>query len=106
VISDDDATFTIVLEPPVSQPPPFLPRVLALYPVDDPSDALRYLRRHRLPLEGFALSSMRTRLVDMAIAGGAARLAYFGELQRPPISGHHGGRSRIAEFVQWIDKAP
>jgi hypothetical protein len=26
-------------------------------------------------------------------------------MQDPPLSGHHGGRPRIADFVRWVDRA-
>jgi hypothetical protein len=55
-----------------------------------------------LPIEALALAGSRDDLAKMAIAMGANRIARFGELQRPPLGGNHGGRPRIAEFVRWI----
>lgn len=88
----------------LAEPPPFLPRLTHAVPVHDPGEALAYLRRHSLPLEGFALSDGRRDAIDMAVAAGAVRLTRFGALQDPPLTGEHGGRPRIAEFVRWVDR--
>jgi len=72
--------------------------------VRDPAEALDYLRRHGLALEGFAIAGDRAELIDLGIAAGAVRLSNFGKLQDPPVQGNHGGRPRIGEFVKWIDK--
>lgn len=88
----------------LAEVPPFLPRLAHAIPVGRPADALEYLQRHGLPLEGFAITNDRADVIDMALAAGAVRLTRFGELQNPPLAGEHGGRPRIAEFVRWIDK--
>lgn len=105
VYANADAHYALVLDPPRNEPPQFLPRTIGVIPVDDPVQALTYLREHGLPLEGFAVSAARPELITLAIDAGAVRLTRFGELQHPPISGDHGGRPRIAEFIRWIDKA-
>jgi len=104
VYANRGAEFALLLDPPHSEPPRFLPRTLGVMTVDEPSQALAYLRAHRLPLEGFALSSPRPDMIQLALDAGAVRLTRFGELQHPPLGGDHGGRPRIAEFVRWIDK--
>lgn len=104
VYADADAAYALFLDPPKREPPQFLPRTLGIITVDDPSQALAYVRDHRLPLEGFAISSERPDVTQLAIDAGAVRLTQFGELQHPPLAGHHGGRPRIAEFIRWIDK--
>jgi len=104
VFSSENAEYAILVEQPPSEPPHFLPRTIGIIAVDGPQDALAYVRRHRLRLEGFALSSGRADVIDAAVAAGAVRLTRFGELQHPPLSGDHGGRPRIAEFIRWIDK--
>ncbi len=88
----------------LAEPPPFLPRLAHAIPVANPADALEYVRRHGLALEGFAVSDNRPDIIGMAVSAGAVRLARFGELQNPPLTGEHGGRPRIAEFVRWTDK--
>ena len=88
----------------LAEPPPFLPRLAHAIGVSKPGDAVDYLRRHGLALEGFATSGNRSDIIDFAVAAGAARLTRFGELQDPPLAGEHGGRPRIAEFVRWVDK--
>ncbi|MBC5815466.1 MAG: hypothetical protein GIW97_02895 [Candidatus Eremiobacteraeota bacterium] len=104
VYSDDACSFVLVYDPPKDEAPAFAPRTLGIIPVHEPSEAIRYLQRHVIRLEAFALSDARPDLVNAAISVGAVRLAPFGELQRLPISGDHGGRPRIADFIRWIDK--
>jgi hypothetical protein len=104
VFANAAAEYTLVVNPPKEEPPPFLPRALGVIPVDCVADALAYLQMHPIPLEGFALSSSRSDAVQMALEAGAVRLTRFGELQHPPLGGDHGGRPRIAEFIRWIDK--
>jgi hypothetical protein len=104
VYADANAGYAIIVEHPRSQPPRFLPRTIGLVAVDAPSEAVRYVREHRIPLEGFALSDSRADLVRAAVEAGAVRLTRFGELQHPPPAGDHGGRPRIAEYVRWIDR--
>ncbi|MDQ6933494.1 MAG: hypothetical protein M3160_10020 [Candidatus Eremiobacteraeota bacterium] len=102
--SDNRASFCVVFDPPSEQPPPFLPRTMGIHPVQTPRDALRYLRRHAISLEGFAVSARREDIIEMAVAAGAVRLTSFGHLQSPPASGGHGGRPRIADFVRLVEK--
>lgn len=104
VFASDAAEYAVLVEPPSSEPPQFLPRTIGIVGVDGPRDALAYLREHALRLEGFALSEKRADLMRAAVDAGAVRLARFGELQHPPLSGDHGGWPRIAEFVRWIDR--
>ena len=105
VFANAAADYALLFDPPSNEPPPFLPRTLGVLPVDEPDEALAYVREHQLALEGFAISSDRSDVVQLAIDAGAVRLARFGELQHPPLGGDHGGRPRIAEFVRWIDKS-
>lgn len=104
IFANDAADYTLVLDPPKSEAPQFLPRALGVLPVNDVDEALAYLRSHHIALEGFAVSDDRADVVRMALDAGAVRLTRFGELQHPPLAGDHGGRPRIAEFVRWIDK--
>lgn len=104
VFSDAECSHAIVLDPPFGEPPAFLPRAIGVIPVDGPADALAYLRRHSLALEGFALSDERTDLISMAADAGAVRIAKFGELQNPPLGSKHGGRPRIADFIDWVEQ--
>ncbi len=97
----------IVYDAPLDEPPPLLPRTLALYPVDGPNDALAYIRRHRLPLEAFAHAHLNRRTTTerpdieaVAVASGASWIAPLGSLQAPPLAGEHGGEGRILSFVR------
>lgn len=104
VFAGEKADYALIVEQPPSQPPFFLPRTLGLIGVDDPAQAAAYVREHALRLEGFALSDGRADVVRAAVDAGAVRLTRFGELQHPPLTGDHGGRPRIAEFVRFIDR--
>lgn len=101
VFSDEHASYLAVLDPPANEPPAFLPRALAIHTVSTPADALGYLRRHGVPVEAIAIAGNRPDIEAAVVEMGANRIARFGDLQRPPITGNHGGRPRIAEFVRW-----
>jgi len=93
----------LVLDPPHDEPPPFLRRTLALYPVAGPAEVLDFVRRHALSLEAVAFSDAgRTDLTELALAAGATRIASLGTLQDPPLGGEHGGVARILPFVHAI----
>ena len=96
---------TIAFDPPHDAPPPFLPRVLPVFPVAGPADAIAYLRSHRLPVAALGVSdTLAPDALAFAEAIGAVRIARLGEMQAPPVGGHHGGAPRIADFVRWIDR--
>lgn len=91
-----------VLDPPLDEPPAFLPRTLAVRSVGGPNEMAEYFERHRIALEALAVVNSRP---DVTLAGErlrVARIARLGTLQAPPLGGFHGGRPRIAEFVRWI----
>jgi hypothetical protein len=97
------APHAIVLDPDRTLPPPLVRRVLALYGVDGPDEALAFVRRHALALEAVGgCGAERPDVQDFAVAAGAARLARLGTLQRPPLAGEHGGVGRILPFVRPI----
>lgn len=102
VFSDERASYLAVLDPPRSEPPAFLPRALSVHTISAPADALAYIRQHELPLEAIAVAGVRDDIIDAALSSGVNRITAFGELQRPPASGNHGGRARIADFVRWV----
>jgi hypothetical protein len=102
VRTDAARSYVAVFDGGFERAPDFLPRTVAVFPVDAPSQAADYLRQHALPIEAWSASSQRADIVDAAVASGAARVAAFGALQNPPLSTPHGGRPRIAEFVRWV----
>jgi len=102
VFSDERASYLAVLDPPVSEPPAFLPRALGIRTVDGPASALAYVRRHGIAIDAIAVAGRRDDIQRLAVDLGAHRLTPFGSLQNPPIGGNHGGRPRVAEFVRWI----
>jgi hypothetical protein len=98
------ADATLVIDPPHDDGPPFLPRVLPIYGGGD--DVLaRYVERLRLPVQALGVVAATPDAVALAARIGAVRVAPFGSMQSPPAGGHHGGRTRIADFVRWIDVA-
>jgi Acyl-CoA reductase (LuxC) len=94
--------FVVAMDPPAGEPPLFLPRVIGVRSVGGPDEALAYLQRHGVALEGLAVSEHRDDLVAFAEAAGVSRITTFGSLQAPPLAVFHGGRPRIAEFVRWV----
>lgn len=102
VYSDPEASYLVVVNPPGNDPPFFLPRALAIYSVEYPSQAAAYLEHHDIPLEALAVTSGRADLASLALRMRAARVATLGSLQSPQLGDFHGGRPRIAEFVRWI----
>ena len=103
VLRTNDASATIVIDPPLGEAPPFLPRILPLYVVDEPQECEEYVRSHGLPLEAFAVARQSETLAELAAALGAVRVPLLGEMQSPSPALHHGGRARIADFVRWVD---
>jgi hypothetical protein len=63
------------------------------------------VERHGIRLQALATTDPAGDARDLAVRLGAVRTAPFGRLQDPPLAGHHGGRSRIADFIRWIDLA-
>jgi len=102
VYGDAHGSYVLMHDPPLEEPPLFLPRTLGIHTVDAPEQAVSYLRDHGVAIEAFALAGRRDDLLDAAIAAGASRIARLGALQSPPLGAFHGGRPRVAEFVRWI----
>jgi hypothetical protein len=102
VLADDQCSYLVIVDPPLEAPPPLTSRTLVLQFVDEPSQASAYLERHGVAIEALAVGARHADLASLAGRLGAARVTSFGSLQNPPLSGFHGGRPRIAEFVRWI----
>jgi hypothetical protein len=102
------APHLLVVEPPRDEPPPLLPRTIALYAVDGPAEMVAFVRAHRLPLEAMAVADPvgRRDVLDAVVASGAVRIAPFGALQAPSLADEHGGIVRISEFVRWVTREP
>jgi hypothetical protein len=95
---------TIVFDPPRDAAPAFLPRAIDVLPVDGPSDFLAYVQEHALTLEAVATKGpVRDDVRAAILATGAVRICMLGNLQRPPLARGHDGRSRVVDFVRWID---
>jgi len=95
----------LLIDPPQEELPPLVPRALALYPVGGADEALGFLRRHALPLVGFATNDAgRADILGLAVASGASQIARLGTLQAPSLAGEHGGVGRILPFVRAITK--
>ncbi len=97
---------TVAFDPPRDLPPPFLPRVLPVFPVTDAADVAAYVQLHRIPVMALGVSDPAApAALALAQAAGAVRVSRFERMQHPPIGGHHGGAPRIADYVRWIDCA-
>ncbi|MDE2572281.1 MAG: hypothetical protein KGM44_07130 [bacterium] len=108
-----DLAWTIVVDPPRGEPPAFLPRTLAVAPVDDVRDAAERIAELGVPVETLGVAPPPSaqgpagaRLLALAARVGASRLCALGEMQHPHLASHHGARPRCTEFVRWIDVEP
>ena len=99
VFSDPHASFLVVVDPPANEAPLFLPRTLGVHLVDAPGDATAYLAQHGIAIEAAAIAPLDSSRTASLAPTGAHRFAAFGDLQRPPLGGNHGGLPRIANFV-------
>jgi hypothetical protein len=76
-----------------------------VFPVDDAGAVIEYLHAHGIPIAALGVAdTLAPHALVLAEAVGAVRIARLGEMQAPPIGGHHGGAPRIADFVRWIDR--
>ena len=96
VFSDELASYLIVVDAPRNEPPLFLPRALTIQVVDSPNEASAYLNEFGISVEAIAIAPLAA---AKKLSGLTSRFVDFGMLQRPGISGKHGERPRIAEFV-------
>jgi hypothetical protein len=104
VVRAPDGAWTIVVEPHDGDLPPFGGGVIPVIFVDGIADAAEYVDRHAVPLQALGVASLEN-AGELAERLGAVRVAPFGQLQDPPLAGHHGGRARIADFICWVDRA-
>jgi hypothetical protein len=104
VLRAPDGAWTIVVAPPLDALPPFGGGVLPVLFVDDVAEMAAIVAAHAVPLQAVGVAGDRD-AGALAEALGAVRIARLGEMQDPPLAGHHGGRTRIADFVRWIDRA-
>jgi hypothetical protein len=104
VLRAPDGTWTIVVDPPADELPPFGGGVIPVVTVDGITGAAAYVERHALPLQALGVATVEGAR-ELAERLAAVRVTLLGEMQDPPLSGHHGGRPRIADFVRWVDRA-
>jgi hypothetical protein len=96
----------LLVDPPLDAVAALVPRALAAYRADGPSTAAGFLRRHALPLEGFALAAGgRADVLELAVGSGASQIGPIGTLQSPSLAGEHGGEGRILPFVRAITRS-
>ncbi len=103
VLRATDGAWTIVVEPPAGDLPPFGGGVIPVVFVDGIADAAAYVERHALPLQALGIAPGEDGR-ELAERLGAVRIAPLGRMQAPPLAGHHGGRARIADFIRWVDR--
>jgi hypothetical protein len=99
-----DGTWTIVADPPGDELPPFGGGVIPIVFIDGIAGAAAYVERHALPLQALGVANVDDAR-ELAERLGAVRIAPLGQMQDPPLAGHHGGRARIADFIRWVDRA-
>lgn len=104
LIAAPDGAWTIAVDSPASDVPPFGGGIIPIVIVDGQDDAAAYVRAHRLPLQAIGVGGPGIDRARLAVGLGAVRVTELGGMQDPPIAGHHGGRARIADFVRWIDR--
>ena len=104
VLRAPDGAWTIVVDPPGDDLPPFGGGVIPIVFVDGIDEAAAYVERHALPLQALGVASVDDAR-ELAERLGAVRVAPIGHMQDPPLAGHHGGRARIADFIRWVDRA-
>jgi acyl-CoA reductase-like NAD-dependent aldehyde dehydrogenase len=102
MLSDKKLSYFLILDPPRTEPPLFLPCALPIFSVNAPAEALTYLHTNGISLEALAVDVARSDIVEFAMQSGVSRIARFGELQSPLLEANHGGRPRITDFVRWI----
>jgi hypothetical protein len=105
VVRDTHGAWSIIVDAPHDEPPPFGAGAIPLVLVANADAAAAYVERHGIRLQALATTDPAGDARDLAVRLGAVRTAPFGRLQDPPLAGHHGGRSRIADFIRWIDLA-
>ena len=103
VYSVADDSVTLAIAPPLDAPPPLLPRVLPVYFVDSHTDVAAYIAQHALPIQAIGVATNDVRERELAEMIGAVRICPLGEMQSPPLGGHHGGAARIADFIRYVD---
>lgn len=104
VIRAPDGAWSIVVTPTLDDLPPFGGGVIPLVYVDGIAEIAECIAAHAIPLQAIGVP---TGAAARALAEGlgAVRIARIGTMQDPPVSGHHGGRARIADFIRWVDRA-
>lgn len=105
VLRDPGGAWSIVVDAPHEDVPPFGAGAIPIVVVSGPDDAERYLARHAIPLQALGVAGNASGAAALAVRLGAVRVAALGAMQDPPFAGHHGGRPRIADFIRWIDLA-
>jgi hypothetical protein len=101
LVADAGGPMVLVLTP--DEPPPLVPRVVAVVPITSDEDVVAYVRAHRLPVQALGVDRVDPTAVALAEQVGAVRVCLFGAMQDPPVAGHHGGEGRILPFIRWID---
>jgi hypothetical protein len=105
VVRASGGAWSIVVDPPAGDVPPFGGGVIPVVYVDGVDDAAAYVARHALPLQALGVADPSDAAArTLAERLGVVRIARFGSMQDPPLAGRHGGRARIADFVRWVDR--
>jgi hypothetical protein len=104
--SSGSTAWTVVLEPDIRFQASCLNRFVYVKPVGDLTEALHGADavRERVSTVGLAAGEERAaKLVLQLAQWGARRICPLGEMQRPPLSWRHDGRTALGDLVTWSD---
>ncbi len=108
VVGDRDSGWSIEWRPEPGPPaPPPAPRVLAVAPLEDATEAAELCARVRgtVASVGIAASAAEVERLALPLArAGVERVTPLGRMQRPPAGWRRDGRPSIADLVRWVDR--
>jgi hypothetical protein len=108
VVGDQDSGWSIEWRPVASPPAsPPAPRILAIAPLADASEAAELCARARGTVASVGVAATATESDRLALPlarAGVERVTPLGRMQRPPVGWRRDGRPSIADLVRWVDR--
>jgi acyl-CoA reductase LuxC len=104
--STNGTDWSVSIEPNAEFAPSVLNRCIRLKVVGGLSELAGALAAHRHHLEaaGIAVGAARgAELIEVLAACGVHRICPIGMMQQPQLSWRHGGRPRVADWVEWME---
>ncbi|HIE65224.1 MAG: acyl-CoA reductase [Nitrospira sp.] len=83
-----------------------LSRTIWVKPVHDLTEIVSHLKPIRSILQAIGIAIPEKRqpeLIPAIVKMGASRICAIGKMQMPPITWHHDGRFRLANFLRFVD---